>query len=465
MKEKTTLNKLLKSTSEKTIYLLGREGIFTNKEIERFFKKYNTKIVSDYTNNISAVIEHNILNPFEEDISNMAYDNSIVSYKLQDLEKLVSKSINDNELLMSIKLTNDSSRVFRLLGNEYISDILFVKLLSMYEWSDEEEDSRKDRDVIMFTLRRYIKIKPNEEDLLYSYLTLRRLATEIEDANLLLVLIKFPNFSFMVRGKEKVTLRETVARNEYIDDKVIYNLISLRDKKVNISLASNINVPLDTLKKFLLKNDKDINKALACNRNIDSSIFKELLNQDSAVIELLLIWQYIDMERLNFIEEKNFEEKLFSLIGANENLNNDVVENIIIKKSKELILNLSQNSTIQPKKLEMIYNMNIEETLPMLAKNSNTPTQILQRLYEKNSTNIDILSSIAYNSSLSTDILYILFQKDNFEINKGLATNLSLPMELLDILKIDTRLQNYLAQNQIFIKEYETVLDYNMQEL
>jgi len=464
MKEKTTLKKLLESESEKTIYLLGREGMFTNKEIERFFKKYNTKIVSDYTNNISAVIEHNILNPFEEDISNMAYENGIVSYKLQDLEKLVSKSINDNELLMSIKLANDSSRIFRLLGNEYINDILFVKLLSMYEWSDEE-DSREDRDVIMFTLRRYIEIKPNEEDLLYSYLTLRRLATEVKEPELLKVLIKFPNFKFLVRGKERITLRETIARNEYIDDKVIYNLISLRDKKVNISLASNKNVPLDTLKKFLLKNDKDINKALACNRNIDSAIFKELLNQDSAVIELLLIWQYIDMERLNFIKEKNFEEKLFSLIGANENLNSNVVENIIIKKSKELILNLSQNSTIEPENLEMIYSMNIEETLPMLAKNSNTPTQILHKIYEKNSNNIDILSSIAYNSSLPTDILYILFQKDNFEINKGLATNLSLPMELLDILKIDTRLQNYLAQNQIFIKEYEIVLDYNMQEL
>jgi len=58
-------------------------------------------------------------------------------------------------------------------------------------------------------------------------------------------------------------------------------------------------------------------------------------------------------------------------------------------------------------------------------------------------------------------LLKKLFEKENFEINKGLATNPSLPMALLDILKVDTRLQNYLAENPIFIEDYETVLDYD----
>jgi len=36
----------------------------------------------------------------------------------------------------------------------------------MYDWHDEED--RNDRDVISYTLRRYISIKPHEQDLLYS---------------------------------------------------------------------------------------------------------------------------------------------------------------------------------------------------------------------------------------------------------------------------------------------------------
>ena len=461
MKETTTLNKLLESTSKKKIFLLGREGIFTNKEINRFFKQYNTKIVLDYENNISAIIEHNILNPFEEDISNLAYENGTTTYKLKELEKLISKSINDDELLMGIKLANDSSRIFRLLGNIHINNSLFVKLLSLYEWDDEDEDSREDRDVIMYTLRRYIKIKPNEEDLLYSYLTLRRLATEAEDSELLLALIRFPNFEFMVRGKEKITLRETVARNKNINDKVISKLIFLKDSKVNISLASNSNIPSSVLEKFLLKNDKNINKSLATNSNIDNAIFNELLYKDTNVIELLLIWQEIDLERLRHVEQKKFNDELFSILGANEKLTKECIQKLLKLSNIQLLINICQNSIVEPKELEKIYTIGRGETFANLAINPSTPTLLLQELYEKNIDNIEMLSALAHNKNLPQNLLKSLYDKDSFTINKGLSTNPSLPIELLDNLKIDTRLQNYLAQNPIFIEEYESILDFD----
>ena len=94
---------------------------------------------------------------------------------------------------MAIKLGNDQERLLRLLGNEHLTDELFVRLLKLYRFDEEEEYNRQDRDVIMNTLRRYIDIKPNEEDLLYTYLTLRRLATEATDPNLLAALLGFPN--------------------------------------------------------------------------------------------------------------------------------------------------------------------------------------------------------------------------------------------------------------------------------
>jgi len=112
-----------------------------------------------------GVVEHHMLNPVEEDISCLAYDDSVPLYKLKEFEKLLSESINDDEVLMGVKLANDQDRIFRLLGNSHISNTLFVKLLGMYEWHEEEEDNTQDRDVIMFTLRRYIEIKPNEEEI------------------------------------------------------------------------------------------------------------------------------------------------------------------------------------------------------------------------------------------------------------------------------------------------------------
>jgi len=459
--KQNTLDELLNNLENKKILLLGREGLFTQKEIERFFKKLNVELLTEYESSLNAIIEHSKLNPFEEDISNMAYDDKVSIYKLTELEKLLSESINDDELLMGIKLANDQSRVLRLLQNAHISDELFVKLLSMHQWNEEEEDNKEDRDIIMYTLRRYITIKPNEEDLLYSYLTLRRLATEATDPNLLLVLIGFPNFKFLVRGKERVSLRETIARNTNINANVISKLISLRDLKVNVSLASNNSVDKKILNSFLEKSHNDIDRALASNNNIDDDTFNQLLKKETNVIELLLIAQNIDLQRSIKIEEQNFEDELFAILGANENLCIESITKLIESSNKELLVNISQNSSIEPKELENIYKMNKTETFLNLAKNSATPKNILIELFQNNSNNIEMLSALAHNKNLPKELLEKLYAKDNFDINKGLSMNPSLPIELLENLKVDTRLQNYLAQNPIFIKEYESILDFD----
>ena len=253
--EKPTLEILLSSSEGKSFLFLGREGTFTKEEIARFLKKDGISMTKYLEEGVVATIEHSSLNPVEKDISNDAYDAKIPLFSLEAFEKLLSEGMNDDELLMGIKLSNDQERIFRLLGNDNIKEALFVKLLAMYTWHDEEEDDRNDRDTIMYTLRRYIDIKPNEQDLLYSYLTLRRLATEATDPNLLEALIGFPDFSFLVRGKEKITLRETIARNPNINQKIIQKLLSYRNLKINASLAANHATPLATLKTFVMSND------------------------------------------------------------------------------------------------------------------------------------------------------------------------------------------------------------------
>jgi len=461
MKEKMTLLELLELPQTKKILLLGREGLFTQKEIERFLKKFKVLMITEYVSDIAALVEHSMLNPMEDDISNMAYENAIPLYRLQELEILISESLNDDELLMGIKLANDQERIFRLLGNENISNELFVKLLSMYEWDDEEEDNRDDRDAIMYTLRRYISIKPNEEDLLYSYLTLRRLATEASDPKLLLALIGFPNFKFLVRGKEKVTLRETIARNENVDNQAIQKLISLRDEKVDVALASNKSVPVKVLEVFVKKSSQKLNKALATNTQINDSIFDVLLGREQSAVELLLLWQPINMKRVVQIEKNVLDEAVFSILGANERLEEDVVRYLSESDNLLLLEHFASNVSVHADTLVKIYQKKLRSTMTNLARNPSVPVSILEEMYEKYTDDQEILAAMGHNASVPVSILQTLFQKDDLEINKGLASNPSLPMELLDILKVDTRLQNYLAENPIFIQAYETVLDYD----
>ncbi len=461
MKVKPTLEELLAAEGEKKILFLGREETFTHKEIARFLKKYNTTMTLDYEEGLSATVEHAKLNPVEEDISNMAYENGVPDYKLQALEKVISENINDDELLMGIKLANDQSRIFRLLGNAYFSDALFVKLLGLYEWDDEEEDSREDRDVIMFTLRRYIDIKPNEEDLLYSYLTLRRLATEATGPNLLEALIRFPNFEFLVRGKEKISLRETIARNRHLNKEVISKLIALRDKKIDVALAGNSCVSVESLEKFLAKEDEAVHKALASNRNINNTIFEALLDKSDAVIELLLVWQKIDAERYEMIRIKALNDTLFSLIGVNETLEQDVIQSLLESKEIAVLQHLAENPSVSEEVLDALYKMNLPGMLEKIVQNPAASVTMLESVYRDNQDNKALLASLAYNDKLPANILEALYQKDDFEINKGLATNASLPMAYLDELKVDTRLQNYLARNRIFIDAYAQSLEYD----
>jgi len=457
---KQTLPELLASSQGKSFLFLGREGLFTKEEIVRFLKKDGITVTKYLEEGVVATIEHTSLNPVEDDISNDAYDAKIPSFSLDAFEKLLSAGINDDELLMGIKLSNDQERVFRLLGNENISEDLFVKLLMMYEWNEEEEDNKEDRDTIMYTLKRYIDIKPNEADLLYSYLTLRRLATEATNPKLLLALIGFQNFEFLIRGKEKVTLRETIARNEHLDVELISKLTSLRDNKVDVAMASNPCVEIKLLQGLFAKNKEKIDEALATNQNINDELFDALLSKSEKTIQLLLLSQPMNEERLKLVDKHGLESVLFATIGANERLEYTVIDTLIDKDNEALICHLAANDTLTEEQIVNIYAKGMTSSFEYLALNPVTPVKMLEMFYEKLDESA-IRVALAHNKSTPKVILRALFDRDEFEIQQSMASNASVPLDILEVLKVDTRLQNELSKNEIFVKEYEVVLDYD----
>jgi len=457
---KQTLPELLASSQGKSFLFLGREGLFTKEEIVRFLKKDGITVTKYLEEGVVATVEHSSLNPVEDDISNDAYDAKIPSFSLDEFEKLLSSGINDDELLMGIKLSNDQERVFRLLGNENISETLFVKLLMMYEWNEEEEDNKEDRDTIMYTLKRYIDIKPNEADLLYSYLTLRRLATEATNPKLLLALIGFQNFEFLIRGKEKVTLRETIARNEHLDAELISKLTSLRDSKVDVAMACNPCVEIKLLQGLFAKNKEKIDEALATNENIDDVLFDALLEKSEKAIQLLLLSQPMNEERLMLVDKHVLDSVLFATIGANERLERTVIDTLVARDNEALICHLAANDTLTEEQIANIYAKGLISSFEYLATNPVTPVEMLEMFYEKFDESV-IHVALAHNKSTPESILRALFDRDEFEIQQSMASNASVPLDILEVLKVDTRLQNELSKNEIFVKEYEVVLDYD----
>ena len=448
---KPPLDDFLSNHRGKKVLFLGREDLFSTQESQRFLKRYDIEIVTTLDDEVVALIEHHRLNPIEEDISYEAYDRGISLYKLEEFERLLSDSIDDDQLLMSLKLSSDQERIYRVIINTHISDKLFIKLLEIYRWSDdEEEDDNEDRGVVIATLRRFLNYKPNEEDLLYTPLSIKRLIGETRDPNLLKALLNFPNYKFMQKGKQWIRLKEVVATNPYIDRETIQKLIRYRDHRVIFYLSANSSIPLSILKEFIKIDDQDINEALATNHQIDDELFVMLLGRGKSVCELLLAYQPIDIGRIEMIEEANISQDTYAILGENIYLKEVVIEYLLSKDIDGLIELLATNPSLSQHDLKGIYDREIFKYHLPLATNPSTPIKILQEIYERYSSHQDILINLASNPSTPIEILEELFELDIYKIQEKLASNPSLPLELLNILKIDTRLRNALTHNKTF---------------
>jgi len=449
---KIDLEAALEENPGKRLLFLGRESLFTHQEAERFLKSYDMGLTTDpEEEGIVGVVEHHRLNPVEEDISYRFYDAKIPLYKLEEFERLMSEEIKEDELLMVLKLGDDQNRLLRLIDNAHISDALFLRLLEMYHWSEEaEEDSNEDRGVVMATLRRFLNYKSNEEDLLYSALTLKRLAVETEDPRLLHALLGFPNYRFMQKGKQWITLREVVATSPHINEETIQKLLRFRDEKVLFFLAANRSVPLKTLKMLAKKDIEAINEALASNISIDDTLFTTLLAKGGSTRDILLHYQPIDRRRYGMIEKEALTPEVLSLLGSNRVLAPDLMADLAGSDQETLLQSLASNSAVPAELLEALYQRkDIDLTLP-LAENRMTPVPLLESIYQKSGTMPEIQQALAGNTSTPEVILRALFDLDRYEINEYLAANESVPLELLNILKIDTRLRNALTGNKRF---------------
>jgi len=85
-----------------------------------------------------------------------------------------------------------------------------------------------------------------------------------------------------------------------------------------------------------------------------------------------------------------------------------------------------------------------------LAANKTVPAPLLEEIYRNNSQIPGIRLALAGNTSTPEPLLRELFELDRYDINEYLAANESVPLELLNILKIDTRLRNALTGNKTF---------------
>jgi len=428
---------------KKSILFLGKFHSFTKEEIELFLEKFEITYTDVLDEDVTMFVESTMLSPLEEDIAYEAIKKGITAYSAEDFEKLYASKLSFDSLLMSLKLSNDQMRLYKVLHNNYIEDELFLKLFKMYDWEEEGLfDNSKNMEISTLFTKRFYKKERFDPATFHSPISIFEIAIISEDSNVLEALFLIPNLTVkQSRSGEKrpVDLKQALATNIYLNKETIKRLVRLNDNHVDYFLAQNSIINDETIQIIFKRSDMVVKKALATNSKIDDNIFKALL--DEAAQELFL-HQHIDLDRYNLIIEVD------STIGENENLSDEVIEKLIEKKDEDTLKNLSCNESVKKDFLEKIYNLKNPAFLPYLATNKNLSQKITKELYAKNDNEINL--HLALNPSLPREILDELYKLDNFEINKYLALNESMPIEYLQQLQLDSRLMNHLKENKTF---------------
>jgi hypothetical protein len=145
------------------------------------------------------------------------------------------------------------------------------------------------------------------------------------------------------------------------------------------------------------------------------------------------------------------DENLLAYLGDNANIDDEVIVALLDSKSLPLLINLAGNDALDEKYLVNLFDKGIFETYEYLAINKSTPSHILEKLYQNYGNEKAIQIALAYNTSTPVKMLTALYELDDFEITQGIASNASVPLEILNILKIDTRLRNELTANETFV--------------
>ena len=426
----------------KSILFLGKFHSLNVDEIKLFLEQFDVTYTDVLTDEVVMFVESTIISPLEEEIAYTAYKQNIPNYRANQFEELYADALNSDSILMSLKLSNNQERLARLLQNMHLDNRLFLKLFNMYDWQEEGLfDNSENMEVCTLFAKRFYHKERFDPATFYSPISIFEIGIMSDNPEVLEVLLTLPDISVkQSRSKEKrpTNLKEALATNNSINEKTFNYLVRLNDKDVDYFLATS-SLLNDKVEDILYgRSDEIIKMQLATNPNISDEIFNKL-KDDKNIQSTLFSYQPIDSKRFENIED------LHPDIGMNENLSGDVIQKLIDRKDRDILSMLCANESIG---WDYLQQMQEEKFYPYLASNKNLKN--LQELYEKNDRAIDI--ELAANPATPAKILKELFNRDDFEINKSLAINESMMIEDLQQLQLDTRLLNYLKENETFTK-------------
>ena len=358
----------LKELKNKTILLFGKSRAFSVDELDKQLKSNYITVLRKFNGeDIDLIVDGAMMTPLETIENEKLYDEK--KYEFIDIdvfEKELASHLNEDTLLMSLKLSKNKDRLKSFILNSMVSDELFFKLLKMYEWGDDDFfESDDNRDVSAAFISRFYENIERNHNVQYA-------AT---------------GFIHLIKQTKNIKVLENILRLKPIK----YN------PKIKTQMAINEYINNDILE--LLKKDEnsEIKEALSLNKNLNIEIIKEFIKDENL--------------GLNIAKSIKLNDEYFELLqkykiglALNESLTLNMQEILLRCKDDEIDYALCLNNSIDIKILNKLLKSKNEIIINALYENNSMPVEILEKAYKNN----EYHEQLAKNENTPVDILYQL---------------------------------------------------------
>jgi len=416
---------VLNSLKDTKVLLFGKSRAFASFEFIHQMNFHNIELVQEYSSDISTFIEGRMMTPYEQIESENLYKKDLgVFISIDEVEKDLAKKIDEDSLLMSLKLSHDKDRLKQFIQNSQITDSLFFKLLKLYSWSGEYFfDNDDNRDVTASIIRRFYKNIEQNHNVEYAPLGLMHLITQSNNENLIELIFYLEPIQKALKNRIDdiiFPIIRAIATNRYSSNRIILKLMKAENRHLNKIIAMRENNDITIQKKLFHSADEDLKEILISNSYLNKSI------------------------ALEFIEEKLYQEKIASSIE----LDRELFKKLFPKYAK----NLAQNSSLTYSDQEKLFALNSDEIYQSLSLNRELDRDIIKRLEEE----IGLDLNLAFYKNISVETLRTLVDTQDIKVLKSLAQNENTPIDILYQLQLDRRVERLVKENKNFTKHIQT---------
>ena len=435
----------LDELKNKSILLFGKSRAFSSDEFEDQMRFHGISIVKQYGGDVVLAVEGKMMTPYEQIASDELYESKKAeSISIDVLEKELARHIDEDTLLMSLKLSHDKDRLKSFLQNPTISDELFLRLLPIYSWGgDDFFENDNNRDITAALISRFYKNIERNHNVQYATSGLMHLIVQCKDEKLI----------------ESISLLEPLQKSLSGNAK---------DAKNNIvtAIATHFLTPSSVLKMLIKKSNSYVKTLIAMRDDCDEAM-QNILYKDSDEDVLLALTHNISLERKiaeemfeNEIYAKNIakhitlDNELFDLLitnyrvelAKNESISHNMQERLVSYHEENIQLALASNLHIDEETINALISEGSEDVSFAVYANSSTPKESLEEAYE-NKLNHFALSN---NENTPKEILARLANSEDEKVLRGLAKNVSTPIDVLYQLQLDSRFERLVKENSAF---------------